>query len=1092
MVFHHPNTVKVKQMFQTDIQLSQWLKAHTLKERVVLLRDAQVHEHISLPSSALAKQLIKKWKSQSPFPADSYFEQRLIMEGISYEEFGYILDETGEKLLTRLTELPVWLKNLDCVTSSDNPAGVVPVPKEFNNNLSFEFLNLIEPLICSARKRLHENIINIVDTQKGCVPIDIKTIVDLLYAKMPIHLLLMLQRTLVLELNVARLSDLLVGDSSEERFKSYLKHIRHREVAKAILQEYPVLTQQIVIRIDNWVNFSLDFVRHLCSDWGMIKEAFNSKSDPGPLVGLIGFAGDPHRKGRSVMIAEFGSGLKVVYKPRSLDIEEHFQKLLVWLNGRGVNPPFRTMEILNCHSHGWEEFIFFRDCKTLDDLNRFYERQGALLAVFYALEATDFHYENLIASGEHPVPVDLESLFHPSISNPDNGQSDAQAESVIKQSVIRVGALPFRLWSKADYDGIDLSGMSAVSGQLWPDRLPHPSRSGTDEMHFIRKRPEFKEGQNLPTLNGTKVNITDYAQGVISGFTNMYELLMKYRLDLLDDAGPLACFLEDDVRVLLRPSRIYSLLLFESFHPDLLHDALDREQLFDKLWVGVKELPCLAKVIPHELRDLQQGDLPFFTTRPNSCDLFNSVGQRIASFFNESSMALVRRRIQRFSNSDLSRQIWFIQASFASLASKEGPIQAHTYPMPEPERIPPRAELHNRLLLAAVAVGDDLVSQAFRGKEDASWLGLGVAKRGPYEIAPLGWDLYSGIPGVALFMAYLSAITRDERYYELARAASVTLRRQIETNRLLMDTTGIFSGWGGVIYVLTHLGILWDQASLLTEAEDIAGFLPGLIEGEENHDLIDGTAGCLAGLISLYRCKPSNRILSVALQCGDRLLSCAIPQACGIGWISKLICNRPLTGFSHGVAGIALKLFELATLTGERRFREAGLSALEYERSLFSPEAKNWLDLRQINTSTHPYMTAWCHGAAGIGLARLYMLRHSSDTKIREEAEIALKTTLEQGFGKNHCLCHGDLGNLEFLYQASVMFDDSRLKYQVVRIASIILDSIKKHGWLCGVTLGVKTPGLMPGLAGIGYELLRLAEPDRVPSVLVLDPPVFG
>jgi lantibiotic modifying enzyme len=39
------------------------------------------------------------------------------------------------------------------------------------------------------------------------------------------------------------------------------------------------------------------------------------------------------------------------------------------------------------------------------------------------------------------------------------------------------------------------------------------------------------------------------------------------------------------------------------------------------------------------------------------------------------------------------------------------------------------------------------------------------------------------------------------------------------------------------------------------------------------------------------------------------------------------------------------------------------------------------------------------------------------------------------------------------------------------------------------VPLGVETPGLMTGLAGIGYQLLRLAAPDIIPSVLVLEPP---
>jgi lantibiotic modifying enzyme len=35
--------------------------------------------------------------------------------------------------------------------------------------------------------------------------------------------------------------------------------------------------------------------------------------------------------------------------------------------------------------------------------------------------------------------------------------------------------------------------------------------------------------------------------------------------------------------------------------------------------------------------------------------------------------------------------------------------------------------------------------------------------------------------------------------------------------------------------------------------------------------------------------------------------------------------------------------------------------------------------------------------------------------------------------------------------------------------------------------LGAETPGLMTGLAGIGYGLLRLAEPERVSSVLLLE-----
>jgi lantibiotic modifying enzyme len=217
----------------------------------------------------------------------------------------------------------------------------------------------------------------------------------------------------------------------------------------------------------------------------------------------------------------------------------------------------------------------------------------------------------------------------------------------------------------------------------------------------------------------------------------------------------------------------------------------------------------------------------------------------------------------------------------------------------------------------------------------------------------------------------------------------------------------------------------------------------------------------------------------------------------GIGWMPKFGGTKPLTGFSHGAAGIAWALLELAAVTGEERFRKAALDAIAYERSLFRPEVGNWPDLRDFantlkadNNNQHTCMTAWCHGAPGIGLARLRCLQHLDDAQIRSEINAALKTTLAHGFGGNHSLCHGDLGNLELLLQASEILGEPQWRHQVNRLASIILESINQHGWLCGIPLGVESPGLMTGLAGIGYGLLRLAEPKRVPSVLVLEPPV--
>ena len=51
-------------------------------------------------------------------------------------------------------------------------------------------------------------------------------------------------------------------------------------------------------------------------------------------------------------------------------------------------------------------------CASEEEIRRYYRRTGHLLCLVYALNGSDFHYENLIADGEHPVPIDLETICH--------------------------------------------------------------------------------------------------------------------------------------------------------------------------------------------------------------------------------------------------------------------------------------------------------------------------------------------------------------------------------------------------------------------------------------------------------------------------------------------------------------------------------------------------------------------------------------------------------------------------------------------------------------------------------------------------------
>src|SRR5262249_16412034 len=151
-----------------------------------------------------------------------------------------------------------------------------------------------------------------------------------------------------------------------------------------------------------------------------------------------------------------------------------------------------------------------------------------------------------------------------------------------------------------------------------PYSVPQWRDEGTDAMRLERTPRTMSGARNCPTLNGTAVDPLDYQEALSAGFTSTYDLLARHRDELLAPTGPLAGFAHAEVRAILRPTRTYSVLLGESFHPDVLRDALDRERLWDRLWATVPGNSRLAAAIPLERADLENGDIPLFTTFPAS------------------------------------------------------------------------------------------------------------------------------------------------------------------------------------------------------------------------------------------------------------------------------------------------------------------------------------------------------------------------------------------------------------------------------------------------------------------------------------------
>jgi lantibiotic modifying enzyme len=239
----------------------------------------------------------------------------------------------------------------------------------------------------------------------------------------------------------------------------------------------------------------------------------------------------------------------------------------------------------------------------------------------------------------------------------------------------------------------------------------------------------------------------------------------------------------------------------------------------------------------------------------------------------------------------------------------------------------------------------------------------------------------------------------------------------------------------------------------------------------------------------------SAHALAVARTAADRLLDRAEPQQRGVGWRTTMTSTAPLTGFSHGAAGIGWALLRYAAATGDERCARTGREAFRYERGTYRPELGNWPDFRVLDdgepAATPPdprhSMHAWCHGSPGIALARAAAVGWTADPDITADLTVAVDAMLAAPGMANHSLCHGELGNLEALAVAR-RAGRHDVAGEWNRRARAVVDDLAASGPRCGTPNAIQTPGLLAGLAGIGHGLLRLGFADRVPSALLLDP----
>ncbi|MEV1043657.1 type 2 lanthipeptide synthetase LanM family protein [Streptomyces sp. NPDC049916] len=410
----------------------------------------------------------------------------------------------------------------------------------------------------------------------------------------------------------------------------------------------------------------------------------------------------------------------------------------------------------------------------------------------------------------------------------------------------------------------------------------------------------------------------------------------------------------------------------------------------------------------------------------------------------------VAEKVRAMDTVDRQDQERIIRAAMVSTS----PEPAHRAAPGDRARDMARAPEPEQLLSAAVSVGDQLVSLAYRHEGRTNWIGLELLGERYWRLTPMAADLAGGYAGPALFLAQLAALTGAPRYAEAAREALTPVPGLLDTlhgraEELGELGSGAFAGLGGIAYTLAEVGSLLADPEVLDWAGPATRLCCAASAAEGGWGVRGGAAGGLVSLLAVHRVTGRAEAWRGAGRIAERIAAAPLP---GGG------------GFADGAAGIGWALLRFAAAGGGDRHRAAGLHAL------------------RLATAATGTGAAWCDGAAGVALAVADSPDAVADPELSGWLAATAGELADSAPLANDSLCHGELGLLELLGHRAL----PGVRAPWVRRAGALLTAADQDGPRCGTPGRVPHPGLLTGLSGIGHGLLRAGFPDRIGSALLL------
>ncbi len=755
------------------------------------------------------------------------------------------------------------------------------------------------------------------------------------------------------------------GRDNGQNYGQFIAAMKSTEFRR-LFEDKPVLLRLLASVTRQWIDASRELITRLDTDLDSIRRELLGADTTNCVAQVRGMLSDPHHFGRTVAILEFEDGARVVYKPKDLRVDAAWSALIDRLNTTAP-VDLRAARLLVREGYGWTENIDNASCTGRQDFAMFFRRAGAWLALFHVFTTVDMHQENVLATGSHPVPIDLETILQTADTRFQDDGDDAggafkAAMQAVVDSVMTIGLLPAY--------GKQSTGKAFLIGGVTSNASPRVTTGwadvNTDDMRPVKVHDMAAVTTNVPHIAGSRGRLGDHLDDMISGFTEYAAFLKRCAPeDLLSGFAGLA------IRNVVRPTRYYYMLLERLRDHRTMDDGVLWSAQADFTarladWDG--DTDPLWPVLRSERLAVLDLNVPHFTSETDGCDIRGDGGLSVPTA-GPSGISRARARLRALDAAEIDWQVELIRQNTELL--RPGPRPARVLqPILPVDRV-----TESDFAAEADALAAALADHAIRRGTGAAWIGLDWLDDSEMsQLVVLGPDLYNGNCGIAVFLAAHAAVTGDGRSKETTLAAVARLRETLRgrNSARVARTLGIGGGLGigSVVYGLAVIADVLDDDDVLADAHVAATHITDdVIAADGQLDVLGGSAGAILALLRLHRRTGSAELLRIARDCGHHLLAQNRSGHVGQRMWPAGHFGHPLNGMSHGAAGFAYSLGMLASATGGSEFAAAAAECLAFERSTLDIDGWNWRDLRAADSAAAP--CKWCYGAPGIGLARL-------------------------------------------------------------------------------------------------------------------------